>query len=198
MELIIIRHGRPEKVQDALQAADPPLTEVGLAQADAMAQWLNSEKVDAIYSSPMARARQTSAPLEQLMDMPALVEPRIAEYDKHETSYTPMEEMMADKARWRAWLAENAEKDMTEFRDEAVAGINEIIANHRGQKVAVVCHGGIINIWAAHVLGLGAQLFFAPDYTSINRFMASSSGANSVVSLNDVGHFRYKPELQLL
>ena len=198
MELIIIHHGRPEKVQDTLQVADPPLTEVGVAQANAVAQWMKFENIDAIYSSPMARARQTSVPLEAIKGMSAVVESRIAEYDKHETSYIPMEEMKADKAVWRAWLAENAAKDMTEFRDEAVAGINDIISNHRGQKVAVVCHGGIINIWAAHVLGLGAQMFFAPDYTSINRFMASSGGANSVVSLNDVGHFRDKPALQLL
>ena len=87
---------------------------------------------------------------------------------------------------------------MTTFRDEAVGAIEEIISNHKGEKVALVCHGGIINIWAAHVLGLGAQMFFAPDYTSINRFMASSNGAKSVVSLNDVGHFRSRPELQLL
>lgn len=198
MELIIIRHGRPERVKDSLDAADPPLTEVGLAQAEAMAKWMQEEHIDAIYSSPMARAVQTSVPLETAKNMTAAVEPRIAEFDKAEKTYIPMEEMKADKAQWRAWLAENAAKDMTMFRDEAVEAIDEIISNHRGQKVALICHGGIINIWAAHVLGLGARMFFAPDYTSINRFMASSNGANSVVSLNDVGHFRTRPDLQLL
>ena len=198
MELIIIRHGRPERVKDSLDAADPPLTEVGLAQAEAMARWMQDEHIDAIYSSPMARAVQTSVPLETVKAMPATVEPRIAEYDKAERTYIPMEEMMADKAAWRAWLADNAAKDMSAFSDEAVEAINEIISNHRGEKVALICHGGIINVWAAHVLGLGARMFFAPDYTSINRFMASSNGAKSVVSLNDVGHFRSRPDLQLL
>ncbi len=198
MELIIIRHGRPERVQDAPDAADPSLTDVGHAQAEAMAKWMDGEHLDAIYTSPMARALQTSAPLEAIKGISATVEPRIAEYDKAEKSYIPMEEMKADKAAWRAWLAEQAVRDMSEFSNEAVEAIDEIIANHRGHKVAVVCHGGIINIWAAHVLELGAKMFFAPDYTSINRFMAASSGAKSVVSLNDVGHFRGRPDLQLL
>ena len=108
MELIIIRHGRPERVQDSPDAADPPLAEVGLAQSEAMANWMQDEHVDAIYSSPMARALQTSAPLESVKAMKSTVEPRIAEYDKEEKSYIPMEEMKADKAAWRAWLAGNA------------------------------------------------------------------------------------------
>ena len=198
MELIIIRHGRPEKVQDSPEAADPPLTAVGHAQAEAVADWLEHEHLDAIYVSPMARARQTSAPLEVLKKATAIVEPRIQEFDKNENSYIPMEEMMADKVAWRAYLAENAGMDMTAFADEVVSGIKDIIADNRGNRVAVVCHGGVINIWAAHVLGLGPSMFFAPDYTSINRFMASSSGTNSLVSLNDVGHFRTLPHLQLL
>lgn len=198
MELLIIRHGRPETIQDSLNAADPALTEIGQAQAEAVAEWVSDEHLDAIYTSPMARARQTAAPFESLMGRVAVLEPRIAEYDKDEKSYIPMDEMKADKVAWRAWLVENTGKDMTDFAAEAVAAITEIIADHRGEKVALICHGGIINIWAANVLGLGARMFFAPDYTSINRFMASSNGAHSIVSLNETGHFRSRPELRLL
>jgi probable phosphoglycerate mutase len=53
-----------------------------------------------------------------------------------------------------------------------------------------VCHGGVINAWAAHLLGLPRVLFFSPHYTSLNRFVAASSGQRSVVSLNETGHLR--------
>ena len=61
----------------------------------------------------------------------------------------------------------------------------------------MICHGGVINTYAADVLGLGGQMFFAPDYTSINRFMVASSGERSVLTLNDTGHLRSRPDLLL-
>ena len=63
VELIFVRHGRPEHVETTDGTpADPPLSEVGHAQAAAVAMWLAEERIDAIYSSPMQRARQTSQP----------------------------------------------------------------------------------------------------------------------------------------
>ncbi len=45
-----------------------------------------------------------------------------------------------------------------------------------------------LNAWSAFVLELKTATFFLPDYTSINRFMAASSGERSVASLNETGH----------
>ena len=55
----------------------------------------------------------------------------------------------------------------------------------------------MINAWASTVLGLPVTLFFNPDYTSINRFMAASSGERSIVSLNETAHLRGAPDLRL-
>ena len=56
--------------------------------------------------------------------------------------------------------------------------------------MAVFCHGGVINVWAAHVLGMKPRVFFEADYTSINRFICARSGQRSVVSLNERAHLR--------
>jgi probable phosphoglycerate mutase len=66
--------------------------------------------------------------------------------------------------------------------------MEEIIAAHPGGKVAVFCHGGVINVWAAHVLGMEPRVFFEADYTSLNRFLAARSGQRAVVSLNERAH----------
>jgi probable phosphoglycerate mutase len=71
-----------------------------------------------------------------------------------------------------------------------VDAIERTIAAHGGRRVAVVCHGGVINAWASHVLGISELLFFAPDYTSINRFFAASSGERSVATLGETPHLR--------
>jgi probable phosphoglycerate mutase len=70
--------------------------------------------------------------------------------------------------------------------------VETIINDHRGERVAVVCHGGIINGYLSHILGLGefARGFFYPNYTSINRVAAASSGERSIVTVNETSHLR--------
>lgn len=198
MELIIIRHGRPERIETPDgEVPDPALTDVGHQQALAMAEWMKAEHLDAIYASPMVRARETSAPLESAFEMEATVVPGVREFHDGESAYIPVEEMKADKEAWKAYLAENENMTRDDFRAEVLESLNEITASNRGKKVAVVCHGGVINTYAADVLGLGGAMFFNPHYASINRFMVASSGERSVVSLNDCGHLRSNPSLLL-
>ncbi len=198
MELIIVRHGRPERIEHADgEVADPELTDAGHRQAAALAEWMRAEHIDDLYVSPMARARQTSVPLETLLGIEATVVPGVREFDDGESAYIPMEELKADKEAWRAYLAENEQMTRDEFRAEVLDALASIVGANRGKRVAVVCHGGVINTYAADVLGLGGAMFFAPDYTSINRFMVASSGERSVLSLNDTGHLRATPDLLL-
>ncbi len=197
MELIIIRHGRPEHIEDAEGAADPDLTPVGVRQAEVMAEWLRDEGIHAVYSSPMARARQTSAPLEAALGIEAVVVDGVREFDAEESSYIPIEELKKDKARWREYLENELAGSREAFFAEVNETLNEIAGRHARQKVAVVCHGGVINSFAADVLALPPRMFFNPDYTSINRFMIASTGQRSLRSLNDTGHLRPHPELNL-
>ena len=129
--------------------------------------------------------------------MEAEVVPGVREFDDGESAYIPMEELKEDKEAWRAYLAENEQMTRDEFRAEVLEALNQITTANRSKRVAVVCHGGVINTYAADVLGLGGQMFFAPDYTSINRFMVASTGERSVLTLNDTGHLRARPDLLL-
>jgi 2,3-bisphosphoglycerate-dependent phosphoglycerate mutase len=55
----------------------------------------------------------------------------------------------------------------------------------------VVCHGGVINQYLAHVLQIETQVgFFYPQYTSIHRVAASRTGKRSIVSINEAAHLR--------
>lgn len=196
MELIVIRHGLPLRVEGAEGGADPDLDDIGHKQAAAMAAWMKDEHLDAIYASPMARARQTSAPLEEAFDVTAQVDERIKEFDAKHPSYIPMEQIQANKAEWKKFLARQIDVERPEFADLVMAGVDDIVRGHRGQRVAMVCHGGVINVVAARLTGQGDRMFFNPYYTSINRFRFASSGERSVVSLNDIGHLRAHPQLR--
>ena len=78
-----------------------------------------------------------------------------------------------------------------EFIGRIVNSVEQIITNHASQRVAIVCHGGVINAYICHVLGLANQRgFFYPNYTSIHRIAAASSGERSIVTLNETSHLR--------
>lgn len=192
-----MRHARPEHIVEADGPADPPLTDIGHRQARAVAAWLAAEPVDALYTSPMVRARETAAPLERLLGLEAVAVQGVREYDAADTSYVPIEVVRADKEAWRRYVLEEAGVDRSAFGQEVAGALEGLIDRHRGQRIVVVCHGGVINAWASIVLGLPVTLFFNPDYTSINRFMAASSGERSVVSLNETAHLRGAPDLRL-
>ena len=190
MDLVLVRHARPIRVENTSEPADPHLTDLGNRQAEAMAEWLAVERFDALYVSPMLRARQTATPLEKLTGLEAGVIDGVKEYDAEEPHYIPMEDIKADPEQWRRFLAENDAADMSTFSRVVVAALEDLIGGHRGQRIAVVCHGGVVNIWAAHVLGAQPKMFFNPDYTSISRFAAASSGERSIISLNETAHLR--------
>lgn len=191
MELILVRHGLPVRIDDAGGPADPELSDDGRAQAVRLADWLGKEPIDAVYVSPMRRALETAAPLAEALGVDPVVDDELAEFDRDAHFYIPLEELKAaGDARYLAMIRGETddEVDQETFREVVRVAVERIIEAHPGDVVAVVCHGGVINAWASHVLGLPDSLFFEPHYTSVNRFLASSRGHRSVVSLNDLGH----------
>jgi probable phosphoglycerate mutase len=80
------------------------------------------------------------------------------------------------------------ETDIKSFQAMVVAALEEIIEAHPGQRVAAFCHGGVINVWTAHVLGMEPRLFFEPGYTSVHRYLCARSGQRNVVALNERFH----------
>ena len=186
MELLLIRHARPVRAEVLHGPADPELSDIGLAQAAALARWLADERLDALYASPLRRARQTAAPVAELTGLPVAVEDGVAEYDRDASEYIPIEELKAaGDDRWKE-VPEAPE----EFQAHVVRAIEGIVNRHPGQRVAVVCHGGVINVYAAWVLRLAVPMFFLPHYTSISRMFAASTGERSLGSLNEIAHLR--------
>lgn len=175
--------------------ADPELSENGLRQAELLAEYLKSEKIDALYASPMKRALQTAAPLSRVAGLAVEVVENVAEYDRNSNEYIPVEELKAtNDPRWKEMLAGGwsvEEETEQEFVDRVVHGVEGIIAANQSAKVAIVCHGGVINAYIARILGLGNQRgFFYPNYTSIHRVAAARSGERSIVTINETSHLR--------
>jgi len=195
MEVLLSRHAIPIRRELETGIADPELAVEGLKQAELMAKYLSTEKLHAIYASPMQRAQQTASPLAAVQGLAIQTVDGVAEFDKNSNQYVPVEELKAtNDPRWQEMLrGEWTSSDETEeeFIGRIVSSVEQIIANHASQRVAIVCHGGVINAYICHVLGLANQRgFFYPNYTSIHRIAAAGSGERSIVTLNETSHLR--------
>ena len=82
-ELILVRHGETDWNRDQRWQghADRPLNETGREQARAIAEELASEQIDAIYTSDLARARETAELIAERAGVPFVLEPQLREID---------------------------------------------------------------------------------------------------------------------
>lgn len=191
----MVRHGLPERKELTEGVADPELTADGHRQAQLMADYLATETIHAVYTSPLLRARQTAAPLERALGINATVIDDVAEFDRNSSEYIPIEQLKAEgdprfyDMTSPVWAGEEA---IDEFGERVSAAIDRLIDAHAGHTVAVVCHGGVINHVLAGVLGLvnDGPGFFYPNYTSIHRVAAARSGTRSIITINETAHLR--------
>ena len=168
------------------------MSEQGHRQAAQVADYLKEEQIHRLYSSPMRRAVQTAEPISKTLDLPIEQRDGVAEYDQDANEYIPVEQLK--KENYEAWLrlmqGDMVGVDFEAFTKRVVETLEGIILENRGKTVAVTCHGGVVNIWAAHVLGMPLKMFFNPYYTSVSRFRAASTGEKSIITLNERFHVR--------
>ena len=103
-----------------------------------------------------------------------------------------MEELKRDNYEgWKKFVQRTRGGDhIASFQKAVVETLEALVVRNPGKRIAVFCHGGVINVWTAHVLGVAPRLFFEPGYTSIHRYLCASSGQRNMVSLNDLNHLR--------
>ena len=183
MELILIRHGRPERIDHDPDGADPALTDLGHAQAARMAEFLAPETIDALYVSPQLRAQETAAPLAETLGFTPTIVDGIAEFDLGHTSYVPGEESGPLTDTQLQSLITQLTSD--HFVGRVLDSVNSIIEDHPSERIAAVCHGGVISTVLADVLGVDGMNYFDSHYTSVTRIKASKSGNRSMVSFNE-------------
>jgi probable phosphoglycerate mutase len=186
MELTLVRHGEPSRDQPF----DPGLSPAGVEQARRAADFLAREDYDALYVSPLLRARETAEPIAAALDLQPVVEDGLAEFDR-KVGYTHFEDLVAARdPRVEAFFRGDLsawDTDAQAFTSVVTRTIDEIVGRHGGQRVALVSHGGVANVFFGRVLGLEQLSFHAPAYGSVSRARAGA-GKYTLVSLNETGH----------
>ncbi len=195
MELVLVRHALPVRIDATHDGspADPGLADLGRQQAARVVEALRGERVDAVYSSPARRARETSEPLAAALGLPVTVVDGLNEFDSGHSSYVPVEELRAEAdERWQQLVRGELHPsvDPLAFRAGVVDAVEGVVAAHPGGRAVLFSHSGTINAYAGHVLSQERPLWFAPAYASVTRVGAARDGRRGVVSLNETGHVR--------
>ena len=191
-----MRHALPVRIdgEPGDAPADPGLAPRGLEQASRVVRALAGERVDAVYTSPAARAQQTAAPLARDRGLEPVVLPGLAEFDSGQAHYVPVEELRAEGGpRWEALRAGDLSAlgvDADAFADAVVEAVERCVAAHPGGRAVLFCHSGVVNVATARVAGLAPRLWVAPDYASVTRVGAARGGRRGLVSLNETAHVR--------
>ena len=95
-----------------------------------------------------------------------------------------------DYEAWKAFVSGGYQMDIDAFQKAVVDTLEDIIATNPSRTVAVFCHGGVINVWTAHILGMAPRLFFEPGYASVHRYLCARSGQRNLVTLNERAHLK--------
>ena len=202
--LYLVRHGESDFgwagrrwPSDRGDQWDPPLSEKGREQATLLARRLLVMELDpfVVYSSPLRRASETAQAFAQLAGTDVGIDDELVEAHIGGWEGKPFEEIIGSdpeiaqhvrnqRAIWhRAPGAERADR----FRDRVRTAVDAIVARHPGENLVVFAHGGVINAYVGELLGLGQEMFFLPENTSLNSI--DVDGETRIVRfLNDVLH----------
>ncbi|ALT78485.1 histidine phosphatase family protein [Paucibacter sp. KCTC 42545] len=201
--VLAVRHGetawnRAARIQGQL---DIPLNEQGLAQAQCLAQALQDEAVDVIYSSDLLRARQTAQAVASLKGLPLILDARLREraFGVFEglTWNEIAQRWPAQSEAWRKrepdFGAEGGET-LSDFYQRSVAAMTALAAAHPGQTILVLSHGGVLDCLhrASRRLSLAAPRSWKLGNAAINRLLYSPEGFN-VIGWNDDSHLENLP-----
>jgi broad specificity phosphatase PhoE len=206
-ELFLIRHADAIPEADEIIPSgvydDLPLSRMGREQARALAERLKLLSFNAAYSSPLRRCQETAAPLLEHLYLPLTIVPGIKEIrlgnpfplptdvsnleDLTRALQTRQVEIVRLAGSSGRWDAIPDSEPSREFRQRVVEAIDTIARQHRGERVLIFSHGGVINAYLAEVLGLAQDFFFPAANTSIS--VVRVNGPQRVLYVvNDLAH----------
>jgi broad specificity phosphatase PhoE len=158
--IYLIRHGATASTagQRVCGITDVALSERGLAEMDAVARHLREKEIEAVFSSPLQRAKNPAAALAQVRGLRHVVLPELAEVDFGEWEDRSVAEVLL---RWPL-MAARAQKfepefvfpkgeRISDFQLRALKAFELICADLKG-PAAVYTHGGILKMIVGHVL----------------------------------------------
>lgn len=191
----LVRHGETyanvEKVWHG--RTDTPLTELGQHQARRLGEHFHHYmKPDAIYSSPLQRAKNTAESIASRFNLSVNLDPRLMEFDLGDwegrtfDSLKESGDIVQQLIQNSDFTAPNGESQNM-VKKRVVEAIEEIYGLHKGQNIIVVAHGVTLGIALSHYIDNDTTNWFKyhKDNTSFSELCLNTK---KLLSFNNTAH----------
>ena len=205
-ELILIRHGETDWNRELRFQGhiDVPLNDMGHEQARRLGLRLAGEPVQHLLSSDLMRAQQTATPAARQLELEIVTS--VALREQH---FGIVEGMRADEIQnlhpraWEDWLQFREDHAMPEgesareFHARIVAALGTLAGTHRGQRLIVVTHGGVLDmVWrTARGLGLNGPRQSEIPNAGFNRIRIADAAQPELIEIVDWADTRHLADL---
>jgi broad specificity phosphatase PhoE len=203
--ILLVRHGETVWNQDGRVQGhgDSPLSERGLAQADALATRLCRQHVDAVYSSDLGRAMSTVQPYATARSIcvhatSALREKCFGEWE----GLTALDLETRYPELWHSYHVERridtaipGGESWDEVAERTVGLLCQVIQLHAGETVVMLGHGGALRPMILHALAapLYCLRHISVENCGITTLRFTTPDDGRVISLNDCHHLEGIP-----
>ncbi len=161
--LYMVRHGRA--AASFGEAHDPGLDDLGRSQAESVAKILETLGAQTIVSSPLARTRETAAPLAKLWQRAPVIEEAVAEIPSPGLD-------LAERAQWlRKFMAgswRDATPPLAQWRENVIAALTGL-----GEDTVIFSHYVALNVAMGAAMGDDRVTVFSPENCSVTIFETS-------------------------
>jgi broad specificity phosphatase PhoE/ribonuclease HI len=198
--LVLVRHGvtphtSAKRFSGGLGGDNPGLSDEGLAQVRATADWLApiAERIDAVLTSPVRRTRETAEVIAEVLGRPVEEEPGFAEMEFGAWDGLTFEEVAArDRGGLEAWMgqldrAPAGGESFETVEARVLSALARVRAAHEGRTVVVVSHVTPIKILVSNALGAPLDGVFrmelSPASVSVVSYYPEENGIPDRASL---------------
>ena len=199
-EIYIIRHceglGNVEHIYSG--TTDTDISELGKRQLIKLSERFKSIHIDAVYSSPLTRAKKTAHAVADIKGLPLIIDPACIELHGGVVEGRPF----AESFKKYPELAETWDKRMQDFGpidaetmrhayERVYDGVIKVASKNRGKSVAIATHGGIIKCLLSRILyGTIERLSEVPwsENTDVTLLRIDDDNNIELVFYNDHSH----------
>jgi len=188
----LLRHGEPAvfgRINGRLPGVG--LSVKGRAEIAVVAGRLAAEKIDAIYSSPLQRTRESAEILAERLGLPIQYREDVIELDFGEWTGLTADQIRQDE-RWQMWsncrsiAAIPGGESWRQVQDRVVGALFDLQRRHPSGSVVLVSHGDVIRAGLLFALGMPLDFYSRIEVAlaSLSTIRLDDSGIR-VVALNE-------------
>lgn len=194
--VVLVRHGQTGTTGQVLPGRAPGLhlADVGRAQAETAARRLaDLKRVDAVYASPLERARETAAPIAAARGLKVKIERGLLECDFGDWTGAELKSLMklpewSTVQRYPSGFRFPNGESFAEMQTRMVGAIEKLRLAHPGGVVVAVSHADPIKAAVAHAMGTHLDLFQRIVISTCSvTAIAYGAGGPAVLTVNSTG-----------